>query len=184
MICCLRYYNVVNKRGEVMVIEFLVSRIGDDNLIILNDITERTRSIEELNKAMQKAEESDKLKSAFLANMSHEIRTPMNGILGFLDLLKGDDLDYRTRLKYMEIVNNSANNLLTIINSIIDISKIEAGVEKVFLESFLVNEVISEVVSLMKILAESKGLTFLSKTDDTVRSGITFRYGESQTDTD
>lgn len=80
----------------------------------------------ELLYAKQKAEESDKLKTVFLQNMSHEIRTPLNAILGFLDLLKDDELDIDSRNKYLNIVGRSGERLLNTINDIIEISKIES----------------------------------------------------------
>lgn len=81
----------------------------------------------ELVLAKEKAEESDRLKSAFLANMSHEIRTPMNGILGFAELLKEPDLSGSDQLEYIQIIEKSGMRMLGIINDIIDISKIESG---------------------------------------------------------
>jgi len=98
----------------------------------------------ELIKAKEKAEESDKLKSAFLANMSHEIRTPMNSILGFSQLLNDDNLSPRLREEYSEIINNNGKVLTNLINDIIDISKIEAG--QISLRK--------EIVSLESILKE------------------------------
>jgi len=82
---------------------------------------------QELYLAKQKAEESDKLKSAFLANLSHEIRTPMNAILGFSDLLADKDISYEHRSEYVNIVQKSGKHLLGIINDLIDVSKIETG---------------------------------------------------------
>ena len=80
----------------------------------------------DLIRAIKKAEESDKLKSAFLANMSHEIRTPLNGILGFAELLRYAENKIDVE-EYIDVINRSGNQLLNIINDIIDISKIEAG---------------------------------------------------------
>jgi len=80
-----------------------------------------------LKKALKKAEESDLLKSAFLANMSHEIRTPMNGIIGFSELLAEKNISEKDRHNYAKIVINSSNQLLSIVNDILDISQIEAG---------------------------------------------------------
>lgn len=91
------------------------------------DITELKEVEKELLIAKEKAEESDRLKSAFLANMSHEIRTPMNGIIGFSELLNNPDLNEKDRAHYTRIINNSGKQLLEIVNDIIDISKIEAG---------------------------------------------------------
>jgi PAS domain S-box-containing protein len=81
----------------------------------------------ELVVAKNRAEESDKLKSAFLANMSHEIRTPLNAILGFSQYLKDEELEQGKTEQYIDIIESSGNQLLTIINDILDISQIEAG---------------------------------------------------------
>ena len=91
------------------------------------DITELKLAESELKKSKEKAEESDRLKSAFLANMSHEIRTPMNGIMGFADLLKTPNLSGASQKKYIEIIELSGKRMLNIINDLIDISKIESG---------------------------------------------------------
>jgi PAS domain S-box-containing protein len=93
----------------------------------IQDITLSKQTEFELQRAKEKAEESDRLKSAFLANMSHEIRTPMNGILGFLSLLGKTDLAKDKRDRYINILNSSGERLLNTINDIIEISKIESG---------------------------------------------------------
>ena len=98
------------------------------NYVILSeDISERKKMEKDLIAAKEKAEESDRLKSAFLANMSHEIRTPLNSILGFSDLLTDPELEPDTRSEFSSMINLSGNNLLSIINDVLDISKIEAG---------------------------------------------------------
>ncbi len=88
---------------------------------------ERKNHEEVLKKALIKAKESDRLKSAFLANMSHEIRTPMNSILGFTDLLKGHSYSFEERQEIISIIDKSGKRLLNTVNDIIDISKIETG---------------------------------------------------------
>jgi CheY-like chemotaxis protein/two-component sensor histidine kinase len=80
-----------------------------------------------LEKAKAKAEESDKLKSSFLTNLSHEIRTPMNAILGFTDLLNETDLNETDRLEYLKIISKSGTNLVSIIDDLIEMSKIDAN---------------------------------------------------------
>ncbi|MDR2848790.1 MAG: PAS domain S-box protein, partial [Bacteroidales bacterium] len=95
-------------------------------IMVIRDITERKQSEMELISAKDKAEESDKLKSAFLANMSHEIRTPINGIIGFLGFLNDDNLPSKRRQEYINIVNNSCQSLVKLIDDIIDTAKIEA----------------------------------------------------------
>lgn len=91
------------------------------------DITERKAIYDELLKAKERAEESDRLKSAFLANLSHEIRTPMNAILGFSELLSLQKLSDEEKNNYLDIINKSGKHLLSIINDIIEISQIETG---------------------------------------------------------
>lgn len=94
---------------------------------IARDVTERKKTMRELIEAKERAEESDKLKSAFLANMSHEIRTPMNAIMGFSTLLQREQISIEKRKHYTQIIRNRSEDLLNIINDILDISKIEAG---------------------------------------------------------
>jgi len=95
-------------------------------ILVIRDITERKMNEMELIRAKEKAEESDKLKSAFLANMSHEIRTPINGIIGFLNFLADDNLSAKRRQEYIQVVNNSSVQLVKLIDDIIDVAKIEA----------------------------------------------------------
>jgi len=93
----------------------------------IEEITAIKLNKEELIKAKEKAEESDRLKSAFLANISHEIRTPMNGILGFAELLKEPDLSLENHIEFIQVIETSGQRMLNIINDLIDISKIESG---------------------------------------------------------
>ena len=100
-------------------------RAANDELHWVND--ELEKNIKELKEAKEKAESADKLKSAFLANMSHEIRTPMNSILGFSELLKNNKLDAEKQTRFIDIINTNGKQLITIIDDIIDFSKIEAN---------------------------------------------------------
>jgi PAS domain S-box-containing protein len=96
-------------------------------VIISEDITTRKKSEKELIDAKEKAEESNKLKTAFLANLSHEIRTPMNAIIGFSNLLLDQDMSYDEKVKLNSLINDNSHNLLKLIDDVIDISKIQAG---------------------------------------------------------
>lgn len=122
------------------------------------DITERKRVEKEYITAKEKAEESDRLKSAFLANMSHEIRTPMNGILGFTNLLKRPGLSGEEQEKFIKIIEKSGNRMLNTINDIIDISKIEAGQVDVVITDINLNNKIEELYDFFLPEANKKGL--------------------------
>jgi signal transduction histidine kinase/CheY-like chemotaxis protein len=102
----------------------------------------------ELIRAKEKAEDSDRLKSAFLANMSHEIRTPMNGILGMTQLLANPDTTVEQRKEYIDLVNKNSETLLNLVDDIIDISKIEAGQMKIIHKSFRLNTLLDQIIVL------------------------------------
>lgn len=103
---------------------------------VMMDISAQKEFEQQLRIAKNKAEQSDRLKSSFLANMSHEIRTPMNAILGFTDILLAGDLSDAETAHYLDLISNSGENLLNLINDIIDISKIESGELKIRNEKF------------------------------------------------
>ncbi len=124
------------------------------------DITKRKKADQELVLAKEKAEESDRLKSAFLANMSHEIRTPMNGMLGFADLLKDPQLTTKEKEEYVGIIRKSGYRLLGIINDLINISKIESGQMDVKIEPVNINEQIDFLFKFFSAEARSKELEF------------------------
>lgn len=113
---------------------------------------------EELLVAKQKAEESDKLKTAFLQNLSHEIRTPMNGIVGFTQLLKDGRGNLETNRQYLEMIERSGDRLMNIIGDLVEISKIETGHISVSKSEFKVNSVIQELLLFHKKFSDEKGV--------------------------
>jgi len=119
---------------------------------------EHFKQKEELLISRNKAEESERLKSAFLANMSHEIRTPMNGILGFTELLRISPYSEETQDKYLNIIEKSGRRLLAIINDLIDLSKIESGLMKINRSITNVNSCVDYVYSFFKLECDKKGL--------------------------
>lgn len=116
----------------------------------------------ELKLAKEKAEKSDRLKTAFLANMSHEIRTPMNGILGFADLLKKPELTGEQQQKYIGIIEQSGERMLNILNDLIEISKIESGHLGTSLSESNINEQIEFIHSFFKPEISKKGMQIIS----------------------
>lgn len=114
---------------------------------------------EELIAAKQRAEESDRLKTAFLANINHEIRTPMNSIIGFSQLLLKPNLSPEKKQSFVEIINTNTHQLLGIINDIIDISKIEAGQIKVNMDTVYLPILFADMEKMMRPLAMNKKLS-------------------------
>jgi PAS domain S-box-containing protein len=174
--------------GEEIDVEVIGMSIRFENKpavqLIIRNITERKQTelalklkideIESINKklsetnvelilAKEKAEESDRLKSAFLTNMSHEIRTPMNGILGFAELLKEPNLTIDEQQEYIQTMQISGARMLNTINSIVDISKIESGLIGIDIKETNLNEKIEFTYKFFKQEVVIKGLAFLFK---------------------
>lgn len=118
---------------------------------LLHSKIQEERYKQNLLKAKEKAEESDRLKSVFLANMSHEIRTPMNAILGFSQLLKNSSFTRDKQSEFLEIIHNRSRHLLQVINDIVDISKIESNQLKIEPVSFNLNDLIHELYDSFSI---------------------------------
>jgi len=165
--------------GEKHINQILKTPLYDENgeffgvLGISNDITERKLYEKELNEAIIKVEEADKLKSAFLANMSHEIRTPLNGIIGFSKYLRDYASNDAERMHILDIICGSADHLLNIINDIIDISKLDSGQVKI-------NPVTCD---LNKLLYETYNF-FYSNSFEVSKKEINFRLSTSLPDSE
>ncbi len=139
------------KEIDVLISANIIMLNDEPHIIaITKDITDIKNNVEELMKAKEKAEESEKLKTAFLANMSHEIRTPMNGILGFTQLLKRRNVSEVKKAEYLDIISDRGYELLNIINDIIDISKIESKQVEVNHNNIELNSCIDELYDFFK----------------------------------
>ena len=145
------FYNR-KKNGELYWESAVISAIIDKSGRITHfveakeDISEKKKIIADLKMSKEKAEESDRLKSAFLANMSHEIRTPLNAILGFSGMIaEDDDLTKEVKEEYSSIISRNADNLLHIIDDILDISKLETGQVKILRKPFDLSKTLNEL---------------------------------------
>ncbi|SDJ72587.1 Signal transduction histidine kinase [Pedobacter sp. ok626] len=128
--------------------------------------------IKELDVAEKKASVAAQTKENFLANMSHEIRTPLSGILGFTNLLQKRSLD-ATSTEFVSSIQRSGENLMAIINDILDLSKIEAGMMRITPGIFSINGLINSVETLFLERAKEKGLTISSKVDTSIPDTLT-----------
>jgi len=144
--------------------------INDDNevyagMALVQNITEDRNIRENLVKAMKKAEEANRQKSEFIANISHEIRTPLNAICGFTEQLFKTDLSEQQE-NYLNIIDKSSEHLLSLVNQVLEMSKIESG--EIILDHvpFRLNKIIEEIYKTMKVKAEQKGLDLIMENDN------------------
>ncbi len=153
-------------------VSFIILILVVFNSILRVKVRKRTRDLQlqldlnteitrELEKQKLKAEESDRMKTAFLANMSHEIRTPMNGIMGFAELLKSPHYSAEEQKQFIEIIQQSGERMLTTINNIIEVSKIETGVETIQISEINPEKTVSELFHFFELEARKKGLQLI-----------------------
>ncbi len=184
-------FSVFMKKGEISNLEFEFIRKDSTTFFVsLNataiydadgkflksrstifDITDRKVTEEKLNRAKKEAEEANRTKSEFLANMSHEIRTPMNAVLGYTELL-GNTLVDQTQKDYINSIKSSGRSLLTLINDILDLSKIEAGkleLEYDFIDTY---SFFSEFEKIFSLKVSEKGLKFILDISSGTPQGI------------
>ncbi len=143
------------------------------NIKLLKEIDERTKTQTALEKAKQEAEKANKAKSEFLANMSHEIRTPMNAVLGFADLI-GHSIKNSNLAGYVDAIKKSGKNLLTLINDILDLSKIEAGKIAIELRPVNLLAILDDLKHIFSLKIETKKLSLITEIDDELPKYILF----------
>ncbi|HYQ58588.1 MAG TPA: PAS domain S-box protein [Draconibacterium sp.] len=153
-----RYYPELKHRlrsGEIRDVEIFSNDIDYKGQIvwhsIIHDITEKKKLMQDLVNAKEKAEESERLKSAFLANVSHEIRTPLNGIVGFSNILaQEEDISTANKIEFANIINQSSSGLLKIIDDILDLSRLETGLVSFSVKPFHVNALLNNLHSIFQ----------------------------------
>lgn len=147
--------------GRILTLEMFArsAEFGGEHCIvaIANDVTERRRA-EQLQAEKVRAEAANRAKSVFLANMSHEIRTPLNAILGFAQLMSRDTVLTPAQQRHLEIIDRSGQHLLSVINDILEVSKIEANRSTLRSDPFSPVSLLRDVESMLHVKAADKGL--------------------------
>ncbi|MCW3805041.1 transporter substrate-binding domain-containing protein [Marinilabiliaceae bacterium D04] len=141
----------------------LKSRINKKTLDLQQQLELNSKIVKELEKQKIKAIESEKIKTAFLANMSHEIRTPMNGIIGFTDLLKNCNYSESEHKHFIDLIQQSGYRMMDTINNIIDVSKLESGLEQTKHAKVNIQKIVTELHSFFLPEAKNKELQLFSE---------------------
>lgn len=155
----------INKNGEILFVEVSLTVInikGEEHVyVVWSDLAAKMKVETELRLAIEKAEESDRLKSAFLESISHEIRTPMNAIIGFAQLLNYEQNSKEDIIEFVNYINKSGNSLLLIIDNIIDVSSLKSGVMEIYESKVELNKLFEEIYETINIDSENKKLTVI-----------------------
>ncbi len=169
----------IHKDGHIFPVELRSFLLKDDQnkptgiWAIVRDVSHRKRIEQQLTASVKMAEDNNRLKSIFLANMSHEIRTLMNAILGFSDLLCADNLSDTKRLQYANIIQQSGVRLMSVVDNIMDISKIEAGQLPINKSRFSMNELLHDSYNMF-----NNTINWQDRPELTFKVNISEQYNE------
>lgn len=162
--------NVAEYEDVASWLDFIrISRLQDLNVLLEKKVAERTDELQKANIALEKA---NRLKSEFLATMSHELRTPLNSIIGFAEVLRDEVVGTLSaeQKEYLSDIHGSGQHLLNMINSILDLSKIEAGKLELHYEEFAVKEAVNEVLNTIIGYSNKKGISIHTHIQENVSS--------------
>lgn len=150
-------------------VEPILDKFGKNKgyVVLISDMTETRNYIEEIKLVREQAEQANRAKSAFLANMSHEIRTPMNAIVGLSDIIMEESRG-REVYEYACDIKSASRNLLSLINDILDLSKVEAGRMELVMTEYHVKALVDEVLNMMDVVASQRGLALKREFDMTM----------------
>ena len=162
------------KDGEIIQVEIIRHELIFNNkkakLVLINDVTDKIKAENdliltnaELTLSKEKAEESDRLKTAFLQNMSHEIRTPLNAISGFSGMLSKPELSKEKSKSFISIIQNSSKQLISIVSDILTISSLETKQETTNIEKVCINNIIVDLLAIFKQQAQNQNISIYAK---------------------
>ncbi|PLX14784.1 MAG: hypothetical protein C0599_18090 [Salinivirgaceae bacterium] len=159
---------IYDNEGKPIAMEGIMTDITDQKNIEIK----LRESLVALEEAKEKAEESDKLKSAFLANIAHEIRTPMNGIMGFSQLLRSADLSDVSHEKYLNIIHQSSERMLNIIDDLVNIAQIESGQTRTKIKEVRLDVFIKHINDQFESKAENKNIALIQKDVEALKGKV------------
>ena len=154
--------------GQIMWVQSIIIPVFENGELtelhgVKLDITEKKAAEQELIKAKENAEASDRLKTAFMNNVSHEVRTPLNGILGFGQILADPDFPAEEKEKYYRMLNNSCDRLLNTLTNFMDIALLTSGNQKIQKKEILLEQLIDDVMEKYREICQAKQLTLILK---------------------
>lgn len=164
------YSEKVLKLDTLLAIIFILA-LAILGTLIIKRLLDQLSLINKLAKEKERADTSAVVKEQFLANMSHEIRTPINAVVGFAGLLQKTKLDVNQQ-QFVNLIQNSGDNLLSVVNDILDISKIEAGMMRITKNSFSIHEVCSSLEMMFGHKLKEKKLNFIFEYDETIPATV------------